>query len=519
MTRTATPHPSSRRLLSRLCPAGALVAVACVGSPSVRVVVLDGALGASPIEIHEVGPSRPATQSFPAPADSIAGIELFVGCYPRTEPLDVAIRVVGAGRQLCLAEVPIPTRVPTPVRVTFPPALIDGEVRVEAWAPHGRPGHNAVILAHPVDRTPGDLWIGDRLVAGDALFRVLAPDRRGRRVVVGLDLFAVHGRFPSPDLAEGRLSQAFSPPRDTLVGIALIAGTGASPTPPTIAWELSTRTGSLGRGEASGVGDNVPFTIVFPPLCPAQQETLVLTLVASGGSVRAWLCGGGEGVGTLAFNDRAIPGSLVMRTLHEVPSEDSLRVLLDAAVPLTPEPSPPVAGTCTITQSIRLPEECPEACFGIRLAVGGRLVAGTLHYETGDACGVLARGSLPLSGGANDYVWLELGDVIQGPRWVTVSGRDLSPSTAPRFWWVPGDLSPGGEASGCVPEAEGDLVFRVARRFGLAQWVASFPGLSARLAPPRGVSVVRGLLVTRFVLAAALACTLVVGRGRGHERG
>jgi hypothetical protein len=187
------------------------------------------------------------------------------------------------------------------------------------------------------------------------------------------------------------------------------------------------------------------------------------------------------------MGDRMVEGSLVLRTLHVCVSSDSLRIILAAdRQPITIQ-GPPIAGDCRLSQTFcwpRIPARGDRV--GMRLAIGGGLVAGAVDYQVRESASgtVVQQGDVSLAGrDQNEFLWFPLG----WPRAEAVLSIDISaPRTraenAARFWWIPVDVHPQGDAVGCVPGPGGDVVFRLATTYPIGSWISSLADHSAEAA-------------------------------------
>ena len=121
--------------------------------------------------------------------------------------------------------------------------------------------------------------------------------------------------------------------------------------------------------------------------------------------------------------------------------------------------------------------------MGMRLAIGGSLVAGAVDFTVREMASgaTINHGSVPLAGREeNEFLWFPLG----WPRRDAVLSIDVSAShtraeNAARFWWIPVDVHPQGDATGCVPAPGGDMVFRLATTYPVGSWIGSLADHSA----------------------------------------
>ncbi|MCU0613398.1 MAG: hypothetical protein MUE60_16640 [Candidatus Eisenbacteria bacterium] len=77
------------------------------GGFEVRRVVADATLMPGANEIQELSSARRVTQTFTPPAEPIAGVELFVSRYPKTDEVDIAIEVREGNREIGFGIVPV----------------------------------------------------------------------------------------------------------------------------------------------------------------------------------------------------------------------------------------------------------------------------------------------------------------------------------------------------------------------------------------------------------------------------
>ncbi len=496
----------------------ALALAVAIGCGEVRRTVVDATLQPGLIEVQEVTPSRRLAQTFTPPLVPLAGVELLVTHHPKDRPVDLVVRVREGERVLGASSFTLWEYAPSFVRVTFPPVRAEATVTIEAWGPDARPGVAPSILATPIDRyTGGRLWVGDTPAAGDAVFRVLAPDTSRFALEPGLDFFPVQGRFPSADLSTvGALEQEFVVPMDSLVALEFMTGTGGAPHGPPLAWELQLGGQRIHAGTLSATPDNEPVTLTFPLMRAVEGIPLTLRLTPLGpGELRVWLCRRMPLTGALRTRDRMVDGSVVLRTLHLVPKADSLRVVLSSDDIPRAEPTQELVGPCTLTQTFEWPRDpSPRDEVGFRLALGRWTLPGWVAYEvrnhkTGEL--VHADSASLIGRGPNDYLWLRLGE---GPRArrlsVVLRGPRTRGESAIRFWWVSAEVYPEGEALGCVPRPGGDCLFRLATVSPLGRWLAEFPRLSSAMAPSAGWA--HGLLGARACVCAALALAVAIPR-------
>lgn len=509
------------RRRSVLSPFVALLAVAC-GPAEVRRIVLDAALVPSACEVQEVGPHRHVVQTFAAPDEPIAGVEVFASRYPGRDSLSLMIRVSDEARELGCDCVAIPDRLPMPVRMVFPPARAQGVVTLEAWAPDAQTGRGAAIRFVPVDcYEGGGMQVAGRPARGDIAFRVLARDTSSVIVVTGIDLAWMPGRFPSENLAvAGELRQEFVATRDSLAGVEFFTATGGRTTGSGLGWALEVDGAVVREGRLPCVEDNAMARMEFAPVDAKGRVCAVRLFALETGEVRVWLCRGTAEMRSLTVRDNLVGGSLVMTALHHAPRSDSMRVVLSIEGPPSPVPTGFLVGDCRVTQTVRWSgvHVRPDR-IGFRTALGGRIVTGSLAYEIGDERCVVFRDSLSIAGeGSDDFVWMRLSspDEATGAS-VTVGGVGATVETAARLWWMPADIHRGGEASGCVPTPGGDCELRLAKRYTPEQWLAACPRLLREQAlSPHGrlldvLLSLRGVLLSAAVLAGILARAAKVG--------
>ncbi len=472
-------------------------------------------------EIHEVNPDNMVSQSFVARGIPVAGMEFYAARYPKDVPCQLTFRLRQDGHILRSGLCSLPLGSQDPVRVTFPPLEASERLWIDFWVEDGAPGRSARMLFFPVEHYPeGVLLVGGEQVAGDLLFRILTPATSSLIEAVGMDQFQIQGRFPSSNLADGtQLVQEFVVPADSLASLEFLMGTGGRDTGPVMRWELTTGSSYLGCGIIAVPGDNVVIRISFPFIARIRGSPLSLKLAVVSpwdGDLRAWLCPRAPGTGALVVADRLLDASLVLRSIHVVPAEDSLQVAIAAMHTPVPMPGPAVAGGCELKQEFLWPEPCsPHDLFGIRLAVGGGMVAGSIDYSVLDMSSnkVVWEGCRSLSGlGADDFLWLPLGwPHTSGPLQIRLKAPGTRAENAARFWWMPMNIYPAGDASGCVPSAGGDCIFRLARRYSIVHWLTLLPSVSLALSRGHGGEIMAWLIVVRIGMLVVAGVAVIGG--------
>jgi hypothetical protein len=334
----------------------------------------------------------------------------------------------------------------------------------------------------------GELWVGGRKISADLLFKVHTPDTTRAALSEGLDLFNVPQRFPSEQIRLGHeVVQGFVPPSDSLSGIDILVGMGGTDYGPLVNWELVLHDRILRRGTKRIIGDNHPQRLSFPLLAESAGDPLELKLKIADAwddEFRFWICERCEGFGALVMGDRMVEGSLVLRTLHVSVSSDSMRVILGADSQPSTIQGPAIAGACRLTQTFRWPREPARGdMIGMRLAIGGSLVAGAVDFTVREtASGTMVNhGTISLAGREeNEFLWFPLGwPRTDASLSVDVSAPHTRAENAARFWWIPVDVHPHGDAVGCVPAPGGDMVFRLATTYPVGSWISGLADHSA----------------------------------------
>jgi hypothetical protein len=435
--------------------------------------------------------------------------------YPKSEERQIMIRLLDRKRELRRVLCDIPIGESIPVRAVFNPIVGIDTLFIEAYVPQGRPGHSAGIGFFPVDQYPdGELWVGGRQVAGDLLFKVHTSDATRVMLGEGLDLFSVPHRFPSERIKHGHeVVQDFVPPADSLSAIDILVGTGGRHFGPMVNWELNLYDRTLRKGTLKIVGDNHPQRISFPLLSEPAGEPFSLRLQIADpweDEFRYWICARSEGFGRLVVGDRMVNGSLVLRTVHICVSPDSMRVILAADGRPMAMQGPPVAGACRLTQTFRWPREPARGdMVGMRLAMGGGLAAGPVAYLVRESASgtVVHQGAVSLAGrDENEFLWFPLGwPRTEALLSVDLSAPDARRETAARFWWIPVDVHPAGNAMGCVSAPGGDMVFRLATTYPVGSWISSLADHSAETAGFDG----NGLRLLLWIRLALIGIALV----------
>lgn len=478
-----------------LFPAIGLTLACSCGTPDgleITRSISGSVLTPSASQIQETHEGYRIRQSFTIGGQRVTAVTLWIARYPKYEERQVMIRLLDRHRELRRALCDIPLGESLPVRAAFNPIMGMDTLFIEAYVPQGRPGHSAGIEFFPVDQYPnGELWVGGRKVPGDLLFRVHTSDATRLTLSEGLDLFTVPQRFPSEQIKRSHeVVQGFVSPADSLSGLDILVGMGGEDYGPLVNWELVRHDRTLRRGMKRIIGDNHPQRISFPLLVESAGIPFSLKLQLAEAwedEFRFWICERGEGFGSLVIGDRMVEGSLVLQTQHVCVSPDSMRVILAAdGRPITMQ-GPPVAGDCSLTQTFRWPREPAYGDrVGMRLALGGGLVAGAVDYQIRESASgaVVHQGAVSLGGrDKNEFLWFPLG----WPRAEAVLSIDISAprtraETAARFWWIPVDVHPHGDAVGCVPEPGGDMVFRLATTHPIGSWISSLAAYSAEAA-------------------------------------
>jgi len=451
--------------------------------PAVRISYGGAYLSPGVAEIQETNKEFRVCQSFIAPGAPVSGVTLWVSRYPKYEERTILVRLLQRGVELRRGECRISAGVLVPAQVYFPPVAVTDTVCFEAFVIGGQPGHSAAISFFSVDNYPGGrLWVGGREVRGDLLFKIHSPDTSGVMVLEGLDLFSVQGRRPSERIHPGMMvSQEFVVPTDSLAGIDFIVGIGGKEAGPSVSWELASTGRRLRQGTVQTVGDNMAQRIGFPLLTGVEGLPLALKLEIKAPwehEFRFWLCRRPPGLGALVVADRLTDGALVMKTLHLRSSADSSKVIIAADTHPDPISTPPIAGACAVSQEFRwCAPSSSHDMIGIRLAMGGRMLAGKLDFRVEELPGkaILSQGSKSIVGsGGNEFLWFPIGWPHDGGRMrIEVSAKDSRAENAPSFWWSSSDLYEEGEATGCTPSHGGDLIFKTAATYSPIQWMKS----------------------------------------------